>query len=176
MTAHGSMHVLLAPIAICYHPACGKESIIICRLCTRGTCGEHQRKCPGCDDYFCRSCAPVHIHKAHIETSPPASLAPSREPPAGEGGTGSAGENSRICDVDPVSILGRAKVEESALYLIVEPPIWFPRDGQVEISVHGETAIVRVLDRTGELVESRPNCAVRREGEEIRVIWPQHHA
>jgi len=57
-----------------------------------------------------------------------------------------------------------------AIYLTLEPPVFVPGGGHVEVECAGDTAIVRVFDASGEPTETRLQCAIVERGEEIRVI------
>jgi hypothetical protein len=142
MTAHGSMHVLLAPLATCHF--CSNESFLICRRCTKGICVHHLVKCAHCPDYFCTTCIEPHAEEQHAESGSLLHTTP--EPSVFAGG------------------------QSADIFLRFQPAVSIPGHGHVEVEAHGETAIVRVVDRNGELVKSWPNAALVRRGTEVLVI------
>jgi hypothetical protein len=57
-----------------------------------------------------------------------------------------------------------------AVYLTLEPPVYVPGGGHVEVECAGETAIVRVFDAAGQPKETRLQCAIVRDRQEIRIV------
>jgi hypothetical protein len=148
MTAHGSMHVLLEPLAHCGFPGCGNESFLICRLCTKGICVHHLVKCNRCPDYFCTGCIEAHAENQHPD---PATRTETTAAPG---------------------VLAGGQATD--LYVRFRPPVLIPGHGHVEVEVHGDTAIVRVVDRHGDPVEVWPNAALVRRKDELLVLLGGH--
>jgi hypothetical protein len=147
---HGSLHTLLEPLSTCgVSPGCKNESFLICRRCTQGMCVFHLVKCPQCPDYFCTVCLPAHA------TSHP-------EP------------EIRIETIAAAAAFAGGQAREGDLYLRFRPPVMIPGRGHVEVEAHGNTAIVRVVDRQGEIVESWPNAALVRSQDELLVLLKGH--
>jgi hypothetical protein len=106
--AHGSLPEIWRQVEYCSHPlGCARESLIICRKCDRGFCGEHFRHCLICHNNFCATHGSAHEHLPAVKPSPVAGTA------AGEGaavlaaspGAGTAGaircipDRAWICDL-----------------------------------------------------------------------------
>ena len=59
---------------------------------------------------------------------------------------------------------------ENALYLTMEPHVFVPGGGHVEIDAYDDVAIVRVYDAAGVSVETRNHCTIVREANQIRIV------
>jgi hypothetical protein len=144
MTAHTSW---LRGEAVCTFPDCKQESFLICRRCGKGICVFHLVKCEECPDYFCTACIAAHGSQ---HTDPAALIKTTAAPAALTGG------------------------QAPDLYVHFKPPVIVPGRGHVEVEIHGETAIVRVVDRAGETVECWPNAALVRSSGELLVLLGGH--